>query len=236
MRYKFARGGENFRHSPDSKNRICYNPSCRGQNTVYLVGVNNMWRFILITFGFLGYAFYELSGGAAYEPRNGSLQDVIAQRRIDEANKATALAALNAAKAKPAALAAVAPSQPAPQTGEAKVILASAPAEAPTPAKAKAKAKPVTLVNPLINSEKANALTAAAPAKDIRSVIKTKVNLRSGPGTSYDRMGQLNNGAKVEILEDFGDGWVKMRVLDSGKIAYVADFLLSAPTTELASN
>lgn len=187
-----------------------------------------MWRFILITFGFLGYAFYELSGGAAYEPRNGSLQDVIAQRRIDDANKATAFAALNAEKA---ALVAAAPSQTAP---EAKVILASAPAEAPTPAEAKP--EPVTLVNPLINSEKANALTAAAPAKDIRSVIKTKVNLRSGPGTSYDRMGQLTEGAEVEILEDFGDGWVKMRVLDSGKIAYVADFLLSAPTTELASN
>lgn len=33
-----------------------------------------MWRFILVTFGFLGWAFYEMSGGAAYKPAENSLQ------------------------------------------------------------------------------------------------------------------------------------------------------------------
>ncbi|MFY9240588.1 MAG: SH3 domain-containing protein [Roseovarius sp.] len=33
-----------------------------------------MWRFILVTFGFLGWAFYEMSGGAAYSPAENSLQ------------------------------------------------------------------------------------------------------------------------------------------------------------------
>ncbi|KAA0916200.1 SH3 domain-containing protein [Aquicoccus porphyridii] len=33
-----------------------------------------MWRFIVVTFGFLGWAFYELSGGADYAPRDGSFQ------------------------------------------------------------------------------------------------------------------------------------------------------------------
>lgn len=33
-----------------------------------------MWRFILICFAFLGWSFYELSGGADYEPRANSLQ------------------------------------------------------------------------------------------------------------------------------------------------------------------
>ena len=33
-----------------------------------------MWRFILVTFGFLGWAFYEVSGGAAYSPAQNSLQ------------------------------------------------------------------------------------------------------------------------------------------------------------------
>jgi hypothetical protein len=33
-----------------------------------------MWRFILISFGFLGFAFYELSGGADYAPAPNSLQ------------------------------------------------------------------------------------------------------------------------------------------------------------------
>ena len=33
-----------------------------------------MWRFILISFGVLGFAFYELSGGADYAPSANSLQ------------------------------------------------------------------------------------------------------------------------------------------------------------------
>lgn len=33
-----------------------------------------MWRFILITFGFLGFAFWELSGGADYKPADNSIQ------------------------------------------------------------------------------------------------------------------------------------------------------------------
>ena len=39
-----------------------------------------MWRFILVTFGFLFFAFYELSGGADYAPKDGSRQAVAAER------------------------------------------------------------------------------------------------------------------------------------------------------------
>ncbi len=38
-----------------------------------------MWRFMLITFGFLGFAFYELSGGADYKPHANSIQARAAQ-------------------------------------------------------------------------------------------------------------------------------------------------------------
>ena len=33
-----------------------------------------MWRFILVTFGFLGFAFWEMSGGGDYAPSDNSLQ------------------------------------------------------------------------------------------------------------------------------------------------------------------
>ncbi len=33
-----------------------------------------MWRFILLSFVFLGWAFYELSGGADYHPSPNSIQ------------------------------------------------------------------------------------------------------------------------------------------------------------------
>ncbi len=47
-----------------------------------------MWRFIVVTFGFLGFAFYQLSGGANYVPKDGSRQHA-AQRA--QAIKTTAL-------------------------------------------------------------------------------------------------------------------------------------------------
>ena len=33
-----------------------------------------MWRFILVTFAFLGFAFWEMSGGADYAPHDNSIQ------------------------------------------------------------------------------------------------------------------------------------------------------------------
>ena len=33
-----------------------------------------MWRFILVSFAFLGWSFYELSGGADYRPSANSIQ------------------------------------------------------------------------------------------------------------------------------------------------------------------
>ncbi|OZB17939.1 MAG: hypothetical protein B7X55_05565 [Rhodobacterales bacterium 34-62-10] len=39
-----------------------------------MLGVRIMWRLIIITFAFLGWSFYTLSGGADYQPREGSRQ------------------------------------------------------------------------------------------------------------------------------------------------------------------
>ena len=36
------------------------------------------------------------------------------------------------------------------------------------------------------------------------------LNVRSGPGTTYDRIASLTNGATVNVLEDAGGGWYKI--------------------------
>ena len=62
-----------------------------------------MWRFMLVTFGFLGFAFYELSGGASYEPAPNSLQargwsEPAPQPAAGQAEMITALAATQTAR------------------------------------------------------------------------------------------------------------------------------------------
>jgi N-acetylmuramoyl-L-alanine amidase len=48
----------------------------------------------------------------------------------------------------------------------------------------------------------------------------TNVNFRTGPSTSYIRLGQLQKQAALTILEQSGD-WYKVTVVATGKTGYV---------------
>lgn len=204
-----------------------------------------MWRFILVTFGFLALSFYELSGGADYKPSDGSLQHVIAENRAAKVQRNTVLAQ---AKPQPEA-----PRQPRvaekANDGERAVILAAADTDTRAPSDIPPKPEVVALSQPVIDVDKADELTARAeniiqpreetkPRGDIREVTGSYVNLRNGPGTSYPRVGGLERGDVVTVLSDDGSGWVKLRVVESGRVAYIADFLLSEPRedAQIAAN
>lgn len=194
--------------------------------SVSLRGFCAMWRFILVTFGFLFFAFYELSGGADYAPRDGSRQSVAAER-------------VQAAEQKRLAFLQAKPKEKAPLPFEAEVItggdetlvLASAGGNA----LAQQKPVAVTLNQPVIDVTKAENLTevaASEPAtvgvgEDIREVTGNRVNLRRGPGTDYNAVDRLTQGEQVLVLSE-ENGWIKLRVLETGRIGYMADFLLTA--------
>ena len=63
---------------------------------------------------------------------------------------------------------------------------------------------------------------------DLREVTTERVNMRDGPGQNFDVIAKLTNGQQVEIMQDPGDGWVKLRVDDTGREGWVADFLFTA--------
>ena len=52
------------------------------------------------------------------------------------------------------------------------------------------------------------------------------MNLRRGPGTNFNAVGRLTRGEQVLVLSE-ENGWVKLRVLETGRIGYMADFLVS---------
>jgi uncharacterized protein YgiM (DUF1202 family) len=62
---------------------------------------------------------------------------------------------------------------------------------------------------------------------DIRTVSGNRVNVRGGPSTNFSVVSKLIRGDAVEILEDNGNGWVKMRSVLTGEEGWMADFLLS---------
>lgn len=181
-----------------------------------------MWRFIVTTFGFLFLAFYQLSGGSDYRPAEGSRQALAAERALAAEQKRTALAQSKPVEKAPTPVVATAPDSIT--GGEATVTLASA--EGP----ALPKPEVAALISPPVALEKARALTVMAaqvPQEDIREVTGSRVNLRRGPGTGFNAIAKLTRGTEVRVLSE-ENGWVKLRVRDTGRIGYMADFLLTA--------
>ena len=64
-------------------------------------------------------------------------------------------------------------------------------------------------------------------ASDVRSVRASRVNVRGGPGTNYAVINNLSQGEEVEVLQDPGQGWVQFRPVAGGPVGWVAASLLT---------
>ena len=63
------------------------------------------------------------------------------------------------------------------------------------------------------------------------TISASALNVRSGPGTSYDRVTVLGNGTRVVILEKTNDDWYKINY--QGTVGYVStDYLTDVLTAE----
>lgn len=73
-------------------------------------------------------------------------------------------------------------------------------------------------------------LLAEAPPdgrwREVKYVNGDDVQLRSGPGTRFPRVGLLDRGVRVDIIAYDGQ-WRKVRVPGSGEVGWIADWLLN---------
>lgn len=216
-----------------------------------------MWRLIVVTFGFLGWAFYVLSGGADYAPSEGSRQHAAAHETSLPAAQPSPSAAESRHIATPSEqpsgivlASASAPIQVTPQRLDAPVSDAekrlrltletvrsggTAPQTGVTTVAADPKkiARLIAAANAVRPQADPTPEPAAGTAstdenRDLRKVKGSRVNMRQGPGKGYSVVSKLDRGTRVEVLRDEGDGWVKLRVVETGRIGWMADFLLAA--------
>jgi hypothetical protein len=203
-------------------------------------------QFILISFGFLGWTFYEMSGGKEFEPASVRLAHLMPVK-AEEAPKAEPVAIVAAAEpavedtdppssddvtrvslnlnALEETLAEVTITELEPaQTDEdgfgvprnVGTITSSVDTPAIIP----------SLIAP--NSETTQvAVVSGTAGGDIRTVSGNRVNVRGGPSTEFDVVTRLVRGEEVEILQDDGNGWVRMRPVNGGTGGWMADFLLT---------
>ena len=53
--------------------------------------------------------------------------------------------------------------------------------------------------------------SSTASSTTIKYVTATTLNVRSGAGTGYKKIGHLNKGTKVEIVTKLSNGWYKIK-------------------------
>lgn len=172
-----------------------------------------MGKIIIITFAFLGFAFYEMSGGDEFVP---IAEEKRAALELERAEKARMLAEAKAEQQK---------AEPVAQVTLASAVVTRSKPEVQND-------EVVAAVAAALEADKAEEIVAEVveetPALDLREVTAARVNMRNGPGQKFNVVAKLTSGEKVEILQDPGDGWVKLRVAESGRVGWMADFLLTA--------
>jgi len=201
-----------------------------------------MLRFILLCFGLLAFAFYQMSGGADFDSEKLRLSRIEAPADLNETNPdATATAQLQ--QPIPADVTRVSLNltsvddvlRPTNRRTQAARVI-------PETEEAVTEEEPVIILPSLITDRVVitpvdfgaadepapEPLAATTPDRTaIRSVTGASVNMRGGPGTNYSVIDQLMRGDKVEILQNPGDGWVQLRPIDGDAIGWIAEFLLS---------
>lgn len=190
-----------------------------------------MKTFILLTFGFLGFAFYEMSGGSDFEPSTARLDASISQEiEVEQVAQIVTEPPAPLAIENTELLTEI-ESTPS-VTRVALNLTTISDAEETVPAE--------TPVNALIidSSDTPQIILPSMIAttttssdsfdSDVRIVSGNRVNVRGGPSTNYGVVNKLTRGAEVRILEDNGGGWVRMQPLDGGEEGWMADFLLTS--------
>lgn len=197
-----------------------------------------MTRFVFLSIFFLGWAFYEVSGGNEFTPeepaRIAKYEALEAERaeaaRLAEAARKAAIAErarLNEQNRQGIQLASLG------TAGTASVDIGpSSPERTPTARRDDLFSQPVptpeqdkTQIGPDPSETSVDEETHQAPV-DLRKVRASRVNMRGGPGTNYSVLAKLSRDDEVIVLEDPGTGWVKLEVVESEQIGWMSARLL----------
>lgn len=201
-----------------------------------------MTRFILLSFVFLGIAFYEMSGGRDFDPVEARTAAVLARGGTPDAQQQADVQVAQAAPARQNDDAPTVTRMSLNLTSFSDVIAQDEPVPAPAvlaPALDLTPIKPVTFqtaseqqaVLPSIifsGSTSQASSDAVTSGRDVRFISADVANMRGGPGTGFDVVTKLERDTQVEILQDTGTGWVKLRPLAGGPEGWIADFLLTS--------
>lgn len=203
-----------------------------------------MKTYVWVSFAFMGWAYWEMSGGADFEPETrvtdaetpaeAEAPDLVA--RADTAALLSISSAGGTAEQQVTPVALPATPEPAPEldaaiaeaaaldlTEETDTVTLDAPAD---PAVTEVITEFVSLSEPQAFYG-ATQGAASQNVLDLREVAGSRVNMRQGPGTSFGVITSLPRGTEVEVLETDANGWVRLRTVSTGQEGWMAERLLT---------
>ncbi|MCA0042389.1 SH3 domain-containing protein [Celeribacter litoreus] len=91
--------------------------------------------------------------------------------------------------------------------------------------------KPLNVTNVAMPApiQKVTPTTAEKDTADLREVTASRVNVRSGPSTNFEVMGQVSRADIVQIVSPVENGWVKILVEGDGVEGFMAARFLTSP-------
>lgn len=165
-----------------------------------------MKTYVWVTFGFLGWGFYQMSGGADFVPEQPQVAEVV-ETAPDMVTRAQTTSLLSVSTSNV---------QTAPEAAPVEEIIELTVDVVPAPP-----------LEPAVVEIAAPAIETPA---DIREVASSRVNMRMGPSTDYDVITTLNAGTKLEVLSVDAAGWANVST-DVGLEGWMAERLLTEPET-----
>lgn len=174
-----------------------------------------MNRFIVLSFAFLGWAFFEISGGTDFQPRFSAA--------IAATDPPTSITSAQIRAAQPTE--AVVETASATQETSlivTRMIVADRPVIEPGVTSYSISSKDISNDKRLVFS-----LGNSVSSADIRRIRADNVNVRTGPGTKFVVVDKLALDSRVILLDGSVDGWVKLRSLDSGRVGWTLRRFLS---------
>lgn len=210
-----------------------------------------MNKFVFLSFVVLGWVFFELSGGTDFKPRVDPTLTVAASTPMAglDPDKPLAIAttAITSPKSTPEANADVAVAEitaastdDATETGlPSRIDLTETPDVTLVSLEQGGTEfggllsgfdpNVVGLVSAVNNSAPNVDSQPQEPVADLRTVSANHVNMRHGPGTTYDVVTRLKLGDEVEILDDSGTGWLRLRLVSDRTVGWISASLVSKP-------
>ncbi|WP_342077079.1 SH3 domain-containing protein [Yoonia sp. SS1-5] len=164
-----------------------------------------MPKFIIFSSLVLFWGFYELSGGADFEPL---AREAVAASEPAKTEDTFTLV---------------------PETA----LATSAPAPVEDVQLASAEIVPDALIEAAPQQDIVEPTPVAAPEPEtedtpvIYEVAADWVNMRDGPSTDYAVLTTVPRGTAAELIEVNADGWAQVRLQDSGETGWMAKRLLS---------